>query len=88
VILTSDSEAAKGSLIRDAIAAIENDKYVAILGIQIGRDHFGRKIENKAVFLHRAGGDMRLSARTGSKSYVSSRMWRNITSQDLVWEAF
>jgi hypothetical protein len=88
VIVASDSEEAKGNLMKDAIAAIENDSNVAILGIQIQKDHFGQETKNKVVFLHRAGGEKRLSFSKG-KLHASSRMWGDINSHyDLTWVAF
>jgi hypothetical protein len=47
VIVASDSEEAKGKLMKDAAAAIEDNKDVAILGIQIGRDDFGHEQEKR-----------------------------------------
>jgi hypothetical protein len=45
------------------------------LGSKSGGITSASKIENRAVFLHRAGGDMRLSARTGSKA-MSAQEYR------------
>jgi hypothetical protein len=88
VILASDSEEAKGNLMRDAMVAIENNKYVAVLGIKIKIDRWGQEIKEKAVFLHRAGGDKRLSV-SKTKFHASSRWWSDIDSdQDWVWKAF
>ena len=88
VIVTSDSEEAKGNLMKDAIAAIENDNNVAILGMQIQKNLFGQETKNKVVFVHRAGGEKRLSS-SRDKCHASSRMWGEIkTPNDHVWKAF
>lgn len=88
MILASDSEEAKGNLMRNALVAIENNKYVAVLGIKIKIDCWGQEIKEKAVFLHRAGGDKRQSV-SKTKFHASSRWWSDIDSdQDWVWKAF
>lgn len=88
VIVTSDSEERKGNLLRDAMVAIENNKTVAILGMKISRDHWGREAKENAVFLYRAGGEKRLSV-SKTRFHASSRLWRDIDpDQDLVWKAF
>jgi hypothetical protein len=88
VIGASDSKEAKGNLMKDAIAAIENDSYVAILGIQIQKDYFGQERKNTVVFLHKAGGEKRLSF-SKEKFHASSRMWGEINSHDdPTWVAF
>ena len=69
---------------KDAMAAIENDNNVAILGIRI-RKHLGRET---VVFLHRAKGEKRLSF-SKRKFHASSRRWCEMNPDcDPDWAAF
>jgi hypothetical protein len=88
MVVASDSEEAKRNLMRDAMVAIENNKNVAVLAIQIKRDHLDQQAINKAVFLHRAGGEKRVST-SRTRFHASSRWWYQIDPDyDSVWEAF
>ena len=88
VIVASDSEEAKGNLMRDVRVAIENNKNVAVLGIKIKRDRWGQEAKEKAVFFYRAEGEKRLSV-SRTRFHASSRWWHDIDhDQDWVWNAF
>ncbi|KAH6663167.1 hypothetical protein B0J14DRAFT_495098 [Halenospora varia] len=80
-IEASDSKE-KGKLMKEAVMAIEHDQYVAILGIQIGKDRFGHKTRKTVIFLHRPGGDKRMSV-DKRKDRASSRRWAVIKDFDL-----
>jgi hypothetical protein len=83
VIEASDSETEKKNLMKESMAAMKNNKYVAVLGIK--RDQGKKKT---AVLLHRASGDKRVSVAT-DKSHANSRVWEDIKSgHDYVWVAF
>ena len=72
----------------DAAVAIEGNEYVAILGIQIGRDFFGQETEKRVVFRQKAGDKRLSSSNLKMKFHASSRRWSNITNTDPVWEEF
>lgn len=60
------------------------NKNVAILGLETERR---RQPDKKVVFLHREGGDKRLSFSTTRARY-SSRLWESIVDGDPNWESF
>jgi len=87
VIGASDSNEVKEKLMNQAVMAIEDRCFVAILGVQFEKDRFGQKIRKTATFLHRPSGDKRLSlGNSKSPKHSSSRKWRHIDNSH--WDAF
>ncbi len=81
VIMASDSNERKGSLFRNAAAAILANQNVAVLGHQSQTDG----TEKRVVFVHRKGGNKRVSSATEGLS-ASPRYWDDLNSWDRVWK--
>lgn len=89
LISKTDSTQVKSGQLRSAGIAIDNDRYTAVLCAEFLDNSYGRMKKKKtAVFLHRPGGDKRLSfTKLGLATIsASSRKWEKIKLSD--WAAF
>jgi len=70
---------------KDAATAISDDKFVAVLGLQFVNTSSGRTSSKTAVFVHRPGGEKRLST-SKSQDHSSSRRWVGMDKS--FWNSF
>lgn len=89
VIMPSDSEDRRASLMRDATLGIRNNKNIAILCARFMKIGLGKETVDYVVFLHRAGGDKRISHSSGPGSHASFRPWSHIREEgESTWKLF
>jgi hypothetical protein len=86
VMRTSDSETCRERTMKDAGMAISGNKYVAVLAVQPSDYAPGSTLKTAAVFLHRPGGDKKMSLSTAEICRASPRYWNRLRPWD--WEKF
>ncbi|THV45815.1 hypothetical protein BGAL_0448g00100 [Botrytis galanthina] len=87
LISKTDSTQVKSGQLRSTGIAINSDRYTAVLCAEFLDNSYGRMKKKKtAVFLHRPGGDKRLSSTKLETMSASSRKWEEIKLSD--WAVF